>query len=286
MTDAQGACSCFGGLLQLYTRLVGTGALEEFGVSPPNPQLLRFRLGLGRFVFLLEAAKLGAGFRLVSGSQAPLEHLEADIAPEQEAPYKHGCDDAVVLVALVYSGAYPLAQNVMGEPVERFGSVGLRCLSEVRAFGGVNARQSNGNLQRGSSEFRAGRGALLVELTVLFLKSTFLVGTCRSHPQPIRRPPGVWYIRHPSPEGMVRLGDRGGGNIRERCTIANTRHLPKHGPFSKEVGLNVQGARDAANIGSVDMHRGKDGRRRNRRGDPIPGVLVLERSQVSIFSLV
>ena len=81
------------------------------------------------------------------------------------------------------------------------------------------------------------------------------------------------------------LEDRRGGRIRERCTIANTRHLPKHGPFSKEAGLNMQCARDATDIGSVDVQRGKDGRCRNRRGDPVPGVLVLGQSQVSISPL-
>lgn len=77
--------------------------------------------------------------------------------------------------------------------------------------------------------------------------------------------------------------DRRGGSIRERYTVANARHLAKHGPFSKEAGLNMQRARDATDIGSVDVQRGNNGRRCNRRGDPVPGVLVLEQGSKSVI---
>lgn len=47
----------------------------------------------------------------------------------------------------------------------------------------------------------------------------------------------------------------------------------------------MQRARDATDIGSVDVQRDNDGRRRNRRRDPVSGVLVLEHSMSAVVSV-
>lgn len=95
-------------------------------------------------------------------------------------------------------GADGAAEDVGGEEVEGFGGEGLGGAAEVRALGGVDAGEADGDLRKGVSTSCQGAARVLdarrcLEChTVWFLRAALVLGIRRSQPHPASLPPGVW----------------------------------------------------------------------------------------------
>lgn len=127
-----------------------TFKLALLGRPHPLPLLLCF--GHRFVVNVLQPAKVATLLCLVGRGQAPLEHLEPDISPEQPPAHVDGADDPVVEVPPMHVDSDVAVQDIIGQPLEGFARERLRGLSEVCAFGRVDTCEADRDLYYRSTE--------------------------------------------------------------------------------------------------------------------------------------
>ncbi|TLD23070.1 hypothetical protein PspLS_07412, partial [Pyricularia sp. CBS 133598] len=186
-------------------------------------------LGIVNLVYAAEdtvtwsPTELCANLGVIYRGQPALNHLQADVFPEEPTAHPYGPDDPFVLIPPVDVGPHVTAKYVGLEEVQRFGAKRLGFASEMRCFRGVYSGDADGDLSylelaatpaRPNSPWLdvvLGRHfptppAMALSLTVLPLSAFRSVGMLLSQLHPASRPPGVWnrWKLSPSPTLVTR----------------------------------------------------------------------------------
>lgn len=122
-------------------------ALKLAGFATPHTQLLSLRFCFRLRVDLLQSAIFSAFLAFIDRCQPSLDHLQAYIAPDEPAPDEDRPHDSLVLISPIYKCPHVPVQNVVGEPLGRFGRKGLGWAAEMGALGSIDAGNSDRNLQ-------------------------------------------------------------------------------------------------------------------------------------------